>query len=143
MDARQSLAQLERVFASLTPASVGDIPAVYSVDAWFKDPFNEVRGRAAIERIFVHMFDQLTEPRFVILGRVIEGNEAWLTWNLEYRLKPGKPVRRIHGASHLKFDADARVAYHRDYWDAAEELYESVPLLGGLLRMIKRRLRAH
>jgi hypothetical protein len=32
--------------------------------------------------------------------------------------------------------------YHRDYWDVAEELYEKVPVLGGLLRTIKRRLRA-
>ena len=36
--------------------------------------------------------------------------------------------------------ADGRVAYHRDYWDAAEEVYEKIPLLGGLLRWIKRRL---
>ena len=49
--------------------------------------------------------------------------------------------RRIHGSSHLRFAHDGRVAYHRDYWDAAEELYETLPLLGSLLRWIKRRLR--
>jgi hypothetical protein len=31
------------------------------------------------------------------------------------------------------------VAYHRDYWDAAEELYEKLPVLGGLMRFLKRR----
>jgi hypothetical protein len=27
---------------------------------------------------------------------------------------------------------------HRDYWDAAEELYEKLPVLGGLMRFLKR-----
>ena len=26
---------------------------------------------------------------------------------------------------------------HRDYWDAAEELYEKLPLLGALMRWLK------
>jgi hypothetical protein len=43
------------------------------------------------------------------------------------------------GATHLVFDADGKVAVHRDYWDAAEELYEKLPLLGGLMRWLKRR----
>jgi steroid Delta-isomerase len=34
------------------------------------------------------------------------------------------------------------VTYHRDYWDAAEELYETLPLLGQLLRFIKKKLKA-
>jgi steroid delta-isomerase len=27
---------------------------------------------------------------------------------------------------------------HRDYWDAAEELYEKLPLVGALMRWLKR-----
>jgi hypothetical protein len=42
--------------------------------------------------------------------------------------------------SHLELAADARVIYHRDYWDAAEELYENVPLLGGFMRWLKHRI---
>ena len=45
----------------------------------------------------------------------------------------------IHGASHLQFDDNGRVAVHRDYWDAAEELYEKLPVVGGLMRWLRRR----
>jgi len=34
------------------------------------------------------------------------------------------------------------VTYHRDYWDTAEELYAKLPLLGGLMRLLRRRLAA-
>ncbi len=44
----------------------------------------------------------------------------------------------IRGASHLRFAGDGRIAMHRDYWDAAEELYEKLPLLGALMRWLKR-----
>ena len=31
---------------------------------------------------------------------------------------------------------------HRDYWDAAEELYEKLPVLGALMRLLRRKLAA-
>jgi hypothetical protein len=43
------------------------------------------------------------------------------------------------GASHLVFDAASKVQIHRDYWDAAEELYEKLPWVGSLMRWLKRR----
>jgi len=46
------------------------------------------------------------------------------------------------GASHLLLDADGRITSHRDYWDAAEELYEKLPVLGALMRILKRRAQA-
>ena len=48
----------------------------------------------------------------------------------------------VRGASHLRFATDGRIALHRDYWDAAEELYEKLPLLGALMRWLKRRVNA-
>ena len=48
----------------------------------------------------------------------------------------------IQGASRLQFAADGRVASHRDYWDSGRELYEHLPLLGVLLRALRRRLGA-
>jgi len=48
----------------------------------------------------------------------------------------------VRGASHLRFDAAGKVVLHRDYWDAAEELYAKLPVLGGLMRYLKRMGRA-
>ena len=43
---------------------------------------------------------------------------------------------------HLRFDGAGRVTLHRDYWDAAEELYAKLPLLGCLMRGLARMARA-
>jgi len=47
-------------------------------------------------------------------------------------------TQRIQGVSQLELAADGRISLHRDYWDAAEELYEKLPLLGALMRWLKR-----
>ena len=129
-------------FESLTPESLGDIAQVYAPDAFFKDPFNEVRGVPAIEAIFRSMFAQLESPRFLIRSRILEGRSACVTWDFEFRFRSFRrgQSQTIRGASWLEFDSAGRVCHHRDYWDAAEELYEKLPVLGRLMRLLRARL---
>jgi hypothetical protein len=128
-------------FETLTPQSVERFAEFYTEEAYFKDPFNEVRGIAPIQRIFRHMYVSLDDPRFVITGRVVEGDQLLLTWDFHFgfrKFSPGKP-QLIRGATHLRLAPDGRICSHRDYWDAAEELYEKLPLVGGLMRWLKTR----
>ena len=127
-------------YNEFAPASVARFPEFYSADAYFKDPFNEVRGIAAIQRIFTHMFSQVAEPRFVVTEKVVDEHGAMLIWEFYFRVRLwGKGEAQVmRGVSHLKFDADGKVNYHRDYWDTAEELYMKLPAIGTLMRGLRR-----
>lgn len=128
-------------FQTLTPAGVETLSALYAPDARFKDPFNDVQGLAEIQRIFRHMYVSLESPRFVITGRIVQGEQCFLTWEFHFafkRFQRGK-AQCILGGSHLVLDGEGRITLHRDYWDAAEELYEKLPVVGGLMRWLKRR----
>lgn len=128
------------LYETLSPADLPGLRGVYADDARFKDPFNAVQGLPAIARIFGHMFHALQDPRFRVRSAVAEGDELFLTWDFDFHTRGrGARAMQIHGASHLRFDAGGRVTMHRDYWDAAEELYEKLPLLGGLMRWLKAR----
>ena len=137
--------EVERLVAfyeNLSLASLAHLPAIYAADAQFKDPFNEVRGIEPITAIFRHMYEQVDEPRFVVGTRVLQGAEAFLVWDFTFRMKRFSRQRQcIRGATHIRFDAAGAVAMHRDYWDAAEELYEKLPVLGALMRWLKRAAR--
>lgn len=128
-------------FEQLKPADLSRMETHYTEQAFFKDPFNEVKGTAGVKAIFAHMFESLDSPRFTVLDALVQQNQCFLSWDFHFKLKGQSLPRRIHGSSHLRFAPDGRVAYHRDYWDAAEEFYEKLPLLGPLLRLIKRRLK--
>ncbi len=128
-------------FETLSPASLERLDTIYAPQAWFKDPFNEVRGLPAVRQIFSHMYVALEQPRFVVTDCIAQGGQCFLSWNFEFRFRnfDRGSLQTVRGGSHLKFNADGLIDYHRDYWDAAEELYEKLPLLGGLMRWLKKR----
>jgi len=141
MDHQQALQRAVAFFESIRPEDAGRMSAIYASDAWFKDPFNEVRGPQAIGRIFAAMFEQLHEPSFTVRDTILQGDQAFLAWEFRFRFRrfDTRTVQTIRGATHLRFAADGRIAMHRDYWDAAEELYEKLPALGSAMRWLKRR----
>jgi steroid Delta-isomerase len=146
MSERLADARARRVVEFFDDLRLEDLPRLgelYAPDAYFKDPFNEVRGVAEIQAIFGHMFRSLERPRFLVREAVAQGDQCFLSWDFVFTMKRGaRTETTVRGASHLHFDGDGRIDRHRDYWDAAEELYEKLPLLGALMRWLKRRVNA-
>jgi steroid Delta-isomerase len=136
-----ALERLVRFYEQISPQSLGQIAHIYAGNASFRDPFNEVQGLAAVEAIFADMFARTRAPRFVVTGAVWQGEQAFLTWDFHFGL--GRRELRVQGCTQLVFDAQGLVTVHRDYWDAAGELYEQLPVLGLLMRALRRRLAAH
>jgi len=142
MNHQQHLEAVIHFFDHIAVDSVHRLAELYTEDAYFKDPFNEVRGIEKITPIFTHMFTQVDAPRFVVTGSVLQDDQAFLTWDFLFRMKRFSAEEQcIRGATHIRFADDGRVAFHRDYWDAAEELYEKLPVLGALMRGLKRMAR--
>ena len=135
----QHLERVAHFYETLTPSSLDSLGAVYSMDAYFKDPFNEVRGLPAIEAIFRHMFATVGDPQFSVMHKMANDRHAFLTWRFTCLTgrRQTQPLT-IDGATHIIFDRSGLVVSHRDYWDAAEEVYEKLPIIGWLLRRLKR-----
>ena len=139
-DLRPAIDRLCTWFEAISPRTLDQLDAFYTTDARFKDPFNEVQGLAAVQRVFDHMFDALDDPRFVVNEAIVQGDQCFLVWDFLFRFRRhSREPQTIRGGSHLRFAADGRIALHRDYWDAAEELYEKLPAVGALMRWLKRR----
>lgn len=138
---RAAALRAKAFFESFSRADVDRLDAVYAEGAYFRDPFNEVAGIPGIARLFGAMFEHLDDLRFTILETVADESGAMLTWDMHYRARKWRPheTQSIHGATHLRFAPDGRIAYHRDYWDAADELYAKLPLIGPVMRYLKRR----
>lgn len=143
IDRQAALDHLIAVYGALNPESVSRLGACYANEARFRDPFNDVVGRPAIERVFAHMFAQVEAPRFEVTDRFLVDEQAVLLWTLHFRssrLGPGRHA--IRGVSHLRFDEHGRVVWHEDHWDPAAQLYARLPLIGPLLRWLARRFSA-
>jgi hypothetical protein len=136
------LLALGHAFETLSPQTLDRIDRLYAPAVHFTDPFNDLRGREAVKRVFAHMYLQVDAPRFEVTAAAGEGEGGFLGWTLHYRPRGRPQPRQIRGGTWLHFDAQGLVDRHQDHWDPVKELYADVPLLGALLRTIGRRLAA-
>ena len=146
----EALNRVVAFYESIGPETLQLLSQIYDEDAHFIDPFNDVRGVTAINEIFVDMFASLQAPRFEVLTAFDsrqgagEGqpNQAFMTWDFYFHRNGQTADRaiRVHGSTHLVFGNDSRIVIHRDYWDAAGQLYERMPVLGSILGMLRRKI---
>ncbi|HMA15440.1 MAG TPA: nuclear transport factor 2 family protein [Kiloniellaceae bacterium] len=123
---------------ALTPAGLDRLSEHCATEVRFSDPFNEVVGLAGYRRVLEEMFEDIGQPDFVVTGRALAGEALHLCWRLSGR-GPGGRALHIEGMSEIRFDAAGLVVAHADFWDAGI-VYEQIPLLGALIRLVKRRL---
>lgn len=137
-----AVAQALHYLQHLTPEALAAIDVIYAADAEFADPFQTVQGVAAVRAIYAHMFEALQAPRFEVTECVRQAAVAYVRWIFHFS-RAGRPMR-IEGVSRLAWaqqaDGGWRIAAHRDDWDAADQVYAHVPVLGAVLRALKRRL---
>jgi hypothetical protein len=128
-------------FEHLQRSELSRLGQIYAPQAHFRDPFNEVQGLAQIEAIFQHMYRSLEQPHFIVTERVLQGRQCFLVWDFRFRFQRFSPEQwqTVQGSSHLRFDDQGLIEYHRDYWDAAQELYEKLPAVGAVMRWLRRR----
>jgi ketosteroid isomerase-like protein len=132
-----------RFFETLSPASLDRLPALVTDDIVFRDPFNDVRGIASMRRVFERMFADVAQPRFSVSAAAREGDLAFLRWRFTGRTRGSAGGSlTLEGVSEVHVAEDGRVWAHIDHWDAAGQVYERLPLLGWMLRRVRRRLAA-
>lgn len=140
---QDQLARYCALFAGLRPEDLVRLPDYFAADVRFKDPFNDVRGVAGVQAVFAHMFAETEGPQFEILDQAVSGATGFVRWRFRFapRGRPGAE-REIEGVSRVLFAPDGRVVEHVDYWDPVEGLYDGLPVLGPILRLLRRRLGA-
>ena len=129
---------IARWFEQLTAESLNEIESLYASRARFVDPFNDLQGVALVRQVFEHMFKTLEQPRFVVTRLASTGPIGFMTWTFSFTCRGRAQV--IEGCTQFELDAGGLIVLHQDYWDAAAQVYEQIPLLGSVLRVLRRKL---
>ena len=129
-----------RFWETLSPESLNRLEEIAAPDIRFTDPFNDVQGLAGFRAVFDDMFHRVSEPRFRVTSRALGDDTCFLRWDFTFRNHNREWL--IIGVSEVRFDESGRVVSHVDHWDAASQLYERLPVVGAVLRLIRKRLAA-
>lgn len=129
-----------RFWETLAPESSLHLPEFVVPDVEFRDPLNQVRGIGGMAAIIAKTFHDLDHPQFIILNVAVTGQMAFIGWTFNFRRKGwgGGAQWSIDGVSEVHFNDAGLVTRHIDHWDAASEIYERLPVVGAVIRFIRR-----
>ncbi len=132
--------RFKQTYNRLNAQSLGLLNGLYSHDLVFEDPFHRLSGLPALTEYFTELYRHVESSSFLFENEVVQGNSAVLIWTMSLkhpRLNGGNLIT-LPGSTHIRFRD--KVTYHRDYFDGGAMLYEHLPLIGLVIRMIKARV---
>jgi limonene-1,2-epoxide hydrolase len=124
-------------FARLDPKTELPMARLYDPNVVFEDPFHKVHGREALTACFKKLNSNVEYATFEFTNEIVTCNSAVLTWVMTLRTLFPKQTIVVPGVSMLNFTN--RIISHHDYFDVGAMMYERLPLLGRLLRWIKKK----
>jgi len=141
MTPAEALVRFRRFYDEFSESWIARLEEVYTPGFAFRDPFHAIHGDyEALRGYFHRVLTALAETKFITEDSAIGSDGCYVRWRWEWRRRARDPRRVVPGVTHLRLAADGRVAEHTDLFDAAEGFYETLPVIGGALRAIKRRL---
>lgn len=135
------LLRFARDFAALDADNLHLLSNLYSQDVSFRDPLHEITGLNALQDYFAQLYANVSELSFEFHSiDLLREGAGYLRWSMRYRhprLRGGRMIE-VQGCTYLEWHD--RVYLHRDFFDAGALLYEHLPLMGGVISWLKRRL---
>jgi len=116
--------------------SLQHLEQITSANVRFRDPFNELSGRRALLALLEHTRKQILDVKFEVLDTANSGDRAYLKWQMTGRVRVLGDWT-VRGMSELLFDESGKLVLHQDYWDASEQFYGQLPIVGWLIRRLR------
>lgn len=134
------LKKFSQTYSNLAVNNLDTLKDIYHPEVNFIDPMHSVVGLDALLDYFEKSYQNINSCHFVINKMNRSKNEAAIYWSMTFshqKLNGTKPIS-IEGHSYLK-EQDDLIIYHRDYFDVGAMVYENIPVIGSIIRMVKNR----
>ena len=135
-----ALAVFCREYQSLSGDNLAALREIYAPNIHFQDPGHQLNGIAELVSYFENLFSNVKSCRFEIEQVMEQEGEAFVRWQMRFahpKLNGGQTIC-VPGVSQLRFSE--QIDFHRDYFDLGVMLYEHIPVMGTLVKTLKRRL---
>ena len=124
----------------LSTDTLADFDDHVTSDFRFVDPFGEHRGVDRVRAQFARTFAMIDDVDITVTDYAISGRTAYLRWSFAYTTGRRRRPWRIEGVGEVHIAPDGRASAHIDHWDAAGQTYEKLPIIGAVLRALRRRI---
>lgn len=132
-----------KFFGNLSAGNVREnLRKTYADKLYFNDTLKEISDIDALERYMLDTAASVESCTATIHDVVSKDGDYYFRWEMFIAFKKFRQgqVQPSIGMTHVRFDKEGRIVFHQDYWDAAANLFEKVPVVGWMIRKVKKRL---
>lgn len=97
-----------------------EVPNLYAENAFLNDRIHSANGQKAIAEYFDGTFAKMHNSEFIIHSTHYGEKEAYIHWTMRIQLKQGQEYMEFLGMSQFRFNQEAKIIYHQDFWDFSE-----------------------
>ncbi|MBX2832696.1 MAG: nuclear transport factor 2 family protein [Rhodospirillales bacterium] len=139
---RQLLGEYAAYFEKLAPDTIDQLRDIVTDDFEFRDPFTTLHGPENVCAYLAKTFKETQNPRFEVTHQALDGNMGFLRWRFSAKV-PVIGLWDFIGMTEVTFNKQGNlVASHIDHWDAGQNFYGKLPILGWIIRRLARRVAA-
>jgi hypothetical protein len=126
-------------YADLANADLSKMSDLYHEHVIFKDPVHTINSLTKVQDYTADLCRDVGECRFEYLDQLVGESSAYIKWVMHLQHpRLGPNTVRVRGMTHIQFDE--RIYFHEDTYDLGAMIYEHVPVIGRVIRWLKRRL---
>lgn len=138
------ITRFRHTYRDLCQVKPDALSKLYADDILFIDPITTHRGLPQVQQYFTDLLVHAKSCEFDITD-MMECQSSTLqvthvaNWTMKLVLKQRNKTITLDGTTQLRVENDL-IVYHKDYYDVGEMVYEHIPLLGFVIKKIKRKL---
>lgn len=140
---RELMGQFKDFYAELVGKDLGFLSSIYHEHVEFCDPVLNIRGCDALQSYLAHGLNNALSCKFVIHDEILDSKQGFLTWQMHLRHENLAKREEIivSGSTHVRFDVETnRIIEHVDYYDLGAMIYEHIPLVGWLVKHVRKKM---
>jgi len=118
------------------PEAIQELYSIYTNDVQYEDPINKGKSLAHLKLILEDLLKVFKGIQFESIHSTHDDEFAFVSWKMSYKFR--NRDYQIDGVSRLRFNGSGQITEHKDYWDASFPLYGTFPIIGLIMKLIKK-----
>jgi len=131
--------KFKSLYNELNASNISLVETLYDDNVTFIDPFHEIHGLTKLSNYFAELYKNVQDCEFEFGETYSKTSSALIVWNMKFRHRSlSKDIIEVPGSTQIRFDE--KIYFHRDYFDAGKMVYENIPVVGSVIKYIKRQV---
>lgn len=112
----------------------------FAENLYFNDTWHTFTDVESLGNYLYRTGERVHSIEVLVDDVVVSNKNAYVRWTMSFIIDEGDTPINSVGMTHLQFNENKKIVVYQDYWDGIEGFYRTLPVIGPVLSMIRKKL---